>query len=82
MCVFSNLGGKWGLTAIHQIPTHLATLPTDCIFAWVKGLDSVLGGQGVLRTPEMGPLVLGPGVVEYQAPWGVGNSSVGAGCQI
>ena len=54
--------------AIHQIPTRLATPPTNCIFAWVKELDSVLRDQEILRTPEIRPLMLKPGIMECQAP--------------
>ena len=54
--------------AIHQNPTHLATPPTNCIFAQVKELDSVSRDQEILRTPEIRTLMLELGIMECQAP--------------
>ena len=53
--------------AIHQIPTHLATPPTNCIFAQIKELDSVSRDREILHTPEIRPLMLEPGIMECQA---------------
>ena len=49
---------------MHQIPTHLATPPTNCIFAWVEELVLVLRNQEILRTPEIRPLILEPDIME------------------
>ena len=53
--------------AIHQMPAHLATPLTNCIFARVKELDPVSRDQEILRTPEIRPLMLELGIMGPQA---------------